>query len=75
MNEYAGLESNIDIGEIDTRQYLFIKCEFPVVLGLYSSVDSEISKMWHKLLKVLFRGRFTKELRTVNVGNASCHSV
>jgi len=45
MNEYAGLENSIGMGEIDTRQSLFIKCEYPVALGLYTSVDSEMSKM------------------------------
>jgi len=45
MNEYAGLENSIDMGEIGSRQSLFMKSEYPVALGLYTSVDSEMSKM------------------------------
>ena len=45
MNEYAGSENSIAVGETDTVQSFFIKCEYPVALGLYTSVDSEMSKM------------------------------
>jgi hypothetical protein len=40
----------------------------PLLLRLYSAVDSEVSKMWPNLLKLGFRGRLTKELRSLELG-------